>query len=115
MLCSQIIKGCVGRRSIVDMASAYGAKGPRFTSRWRHQFIKFMNVCSAQFDENKAPIGPNLLKKIKIKKNKKNKRLPLNTFNSQSSSVLLFGNNSKGSNIHVYQNLQHALIFALPG
>ena len=32
----------VGRRSIVDKASAYDAKGPRFTTRWslwRQQFI----------------------------------------------------------------------------
>ena len=50
----------VGRCSIVDMVSAYGVKGPGFTSQWRKQFIKFINVCSVQLDENKAPIGANL-------------------------------------------------------
>ena len=45
------------------MASAYSVKGPGFTSRWRQQFIKFINVCSVQFDENKAPNGANLKKK----------------------------------------------------
>ena len=30
----------VGRHSIVDKASAYGAKGPGFKTRWRQYFIK---------------------------------------------------------------------------
>ena len=29
----------VGHRSIVDKSTAYGAKVPRFTSRWRQEFI----------------------------------------------------------------------------
>ena len=29
----------VGHSSILDKASANGAKGPRFTTRWKQQFI----------------------------------------------------------------------------
>ena len=37
-----------GALCIVDKASAYGAKGPGFTTRWKQQFI-FLNVCSVEF------------------------------------------------------------------
>ena len=56
----------MGHRSILDMASAYGAKGPGFTTRWRQQFINLkMYVQFFAFDWNKATIGANL-KKNKI-------------------------------------------------
>ena len=39
--------GLVGDRSIVDKSSAYGAKGPGFTSQWRQEFIDInCNICS---------------------------------------------------------------------
>ena len=41
--------------SIVDKSSAYGAKGPRFKSWWRQEFIKLSRgeICVANF---KAPL-----------------------------------------------------------
>ena len=62
----------VGHHSIVDKASAYGAKGPGFTTRWKQQFI-FLNVCSVEFCsliKNKAPLGAKLKKNIFFDSNK---------------------------------------------
>ena len=56
----------VGHRSIVDMASAYSAKGPGFTTRWRQQFINLKCIfCSLHFIEIKLRLGPNIKKKKK--------------------------------------------------
>ena len=62
----------VGHRSKVNMASAYGAKGPGVITRWRQQFINLLCLfCSLQLIEIKLRLGPTLRRKKKEKKKKK--------------------------------------------
>ena len=54
----------MGRRSIVDKASTYGAKGPRVHNPMEATIYKFLNVCSVHLIcLKKAPIEGNQKKK----------------------------------------------------
>ena len=55
----------LGHCSIVDKSSAYSAKGPGFTTRWRQEFIN-INCMFSSFEKIKLQLGPTLKKIIII-------------------------------------------------
>ena len=61
----QCCASIVGHRSIVDKSSAYRAKGPRFKTWWRQEFINInCIVCSVHLRKIKLRLGPTFKKNV---------------------------------------------------